>query len=318
MENWKYQKLSDCASYVSERTSDITFENYITTENMIENRGGVKIASSLPDAKSTSAYKPNDILLSNIRPYFCKIWLADKKGSCSNDVLVVRAKNNIDSKFLYYVLSDQNFFNYDTMTSKGTKMPRGTQSAIMKYGVPDLSLPTQHRIAAILSSYDALIQNYKRQIAALQSAASELYKEWFVRFRFPGYKNAKFDNGLPEGWKVARIGEYVKIKSGFAFKSEWWQNEGCPVVKIKDIDNGEVDTTNFDYVSEEFAKKAKDFLLKEGDLVIAMTGATIGKIGIVPKIEKLYTNQRVGKFFLGNEPYKKMPLPIGGIKIYNN
>ena len=214
METWKYQILSDCASFVSERTSDITFENYITTENMIENRGGVKIASSLPDAKSTSAYKPNDILLSNIRPYFCKIWLADKKGSCSNDVLVVRAKNNIDSKFLYYVLSDQNFFNYDTMTSKGTKMPRGTQSAIMKYGVPDLPLPTQHRIASILSTYDALIQNYKRQIAALQSAASELYKEWFVRFRFPGYKNAKFDNGLPEGWKYLTLNEIANVVMG--------------------------------------------------------------------------------------------------------
>ena len=231
METWKYQILSDCASFVSERTSDITFENYITTENMIENRGGVKIASSLPDAKSTSAYKPNDILLSNIRPYFCKIWLADKKGSCSNDVLVVRAKNNIDSKFLYYVLSDQNFFNYDTMTSKGTKMPRGTQSAIMKYGVPDLPLPTQHRIASILSTYDALIQNYKRQIAALQSAASELYKEWFVRFRFPGYKNAKFDNGLPEGWKVERVKNCVnRLPFGQTYKKDELESKGKVIV----------------------------------------------------------------------------------------
>ncbi len=237
MGNWKYQKLSDCASYVSERTSDITFENYITTENMIENRGGVKIASSLPDAKSTSAYKPNDILLSNIRPYFCKIWLADKKGSCSNDVLVVRAKNNIDSKFLYYVLSDQNFFNYDTMTSKGTKMPRGTQSAIMKYGVPDLSLPTQRRIASILSTYDALIQNYKRQIAALQSAASELYKEWFVRFRFPGYKSAKFDNGLPVGWKVEKLGELGIISAG-GDKPSVFSEVKTDICKIPIFSNG--------------------------------------------------------------------------------
>lgn len=181
---------------------------------MIENRGGVKIASTLPDVKSTSAYKPNDILLSNIRPYFCKIWFADKKGSCSNDVLVVRAKKEIDPKFLYYVLSDQNFFNWDSITSKGTKMPRGTPNAIMKYSVPDIPLPTQQKIASILSAYDNLIQNYKKQIQALQTAASELYKEWFVRFRFPGYQTTKFENGIPKGWKVEKLGTLANISTG--------------------------------------------------------------------------------------------------------
>lgn len=307
MKNWKYKRLSECSNFISERTSNITIDNYISTENMIENRGGVKIASTLPDVKSTSAYKPNDILLSNIRPYFCKIWFADKKGSCSNDVLVVRAKKEIDPKFLYYVLSDQNFFNWDSMTSKGTKMPRGTPNAIMKYSVPDIPFHTQEKIASILSAYDNLIQNYKKQIEALQTAASELYKEWFVRFRFPGWQNAKFENGIPEGWQIARVGDYVKIKSGFAFKSEWWQDEGCPVVKIKDIDNGEIVITDLDFVSEEHTKKAKSFLLNEGDLVIAMTGATIGKIGLAPKIKNLYTNQRVGKFFLPENPFETMP-----------
>ena len=307
MKIWKYKRLSECSNFVSERTSNIAIDNYISTENMIENRGGVKEAAALPDVKSTSAYKPNDILLSNIRPYFCKIWFADKKGSCSNDVLVVRAKKEVDPKFLYYVLSDQNFFNWDSMTSKGTKMPRGTPNAIMKYSVPDLPFHTQQKIASILSAYDNLIQNYKKQIEALQTTASELYKEWFVRFRFPGYQTTNFENGIPEGWKIVRVGDYVKIKSGFAFKSEWWQDEGCPVVKIKDIDNGEIVITDLDFVSEEHTKKAKSFLLNEGDLVIAMTGATIGKIGLAPKIKNLYTNQRVGKFFLPENPFETMP-----------
>ena len=214
MKNWKYKRLSECSNFISERTSNITIDNYISTENMIENRGGVKIASTLPDVKSTSAYKPNDILLSNIRPYFCKIWFADKKGSCSNDVLVVRAKKEIDPKFLYYVLSDQNFFNWDSMTSKGTKMPRGTPNAIMKYSVPDLPFHTQEKIASILSAYDNLIQNYKKQIEALQTAASELYKEWFVRFRFPRYQTTKFENGIPKGWKVEKLGTLANISTG--------------------------------------------------------------------------------------------------------
>ena len=76
------------------------------------------------------------------------------------------------------------------------------------------SKPTQQKIASILSAYDNLIQNYKKQIEALQTAASELYKEWFVRFRFPGWQNANFENGIPEGWKIERLTKLVGIKYG--------------------------------------------------------------------------------------------------------
>ena len=76
------------------------------------------------------------------------------------------------------------------------------------------SKPTQQKIASILSAYDNLIQNYKKQIEALQTAASELYKEWFVRFRLPGYQTAEFENGIPKGWKVEKIGEYCNIRIG--------------------------------------------------------------------------------------------------------
>ena len=82
---------------------------------------------------------------------------------------------------------------------------------IKKYKFQLPPLPVQQKIASILSAYDNLIQNYKKQIEALQTAASELYKEWFVRFRFPGYQTTKFENGIPEGWKVERLSNYCKI-----------------------------------------------------------------------------------------------------------
>lgn len=203
----EYKRLSDCASWGKDRTDNINYESYISTENMIKDKGGVTIASSLPDSKTASAYRPNDILLSNIRPYFRKIWYADKNGSCSNDVLVVRANEDIDSKFLYYVLSDNNFFNYDTVTSKGTKMPRGTPTAIMKYLVPDINIGKQRKIANILSTYDNLIENNNRRIRLLEGMAESLYKEWFVRFRFPEYENVEFVGTLPIGWQYQPISE---------------------------------------------------------------------------------------------------------------
>ena len=225
----EYLRLSDCSDYSSDRTSNITFENYISTENMLPNKGRVTVASSLPDVKSTSAYKKDDILLSNIRPYFCKIWLADKEGSCSNDVLVVRTKKGFDSKFLYYVLSDKNFFNWDTVTSKGTKMPRGTPKAIMKYFVPKVDLPTQQKIAGILSKYDEAIENNNKRIKLLEQMAQNLYKEWFVRFRFPGWQNAEFENGIPKGWKVEKLGNLANISTGKCNREDAEENGIYPL-----------------------------------------------------------------------------------------
>lgn len=226
----EFLRLSDCAYFSSKRTKDISLETYISTENMLPNKGGVTIAESLPECASASLYEPSDILLSNIRPYFCKIWFADRKGSCSNDVLVIKTKTGFESRFIYYVLSDNNFFNYDSITSKGTKMPRGSKSAIMKYIVPDYSLSIQRRIASILSAYDNLIENNERRIRLLEQMAENLYKEWFVRYRFPGYETAEFENGLPKGWKATNLSEIGTFKRGKNITANEMVEGNIPVI----------------------------------------------------------------------------------------
>lgn len=173
--NWgrlgmKY-KLSDICFYVKGRVdvSDLTDENYISTVNMLPNKGGITTALSLPSTVQTQAYQKNDVLLSNIRPYFKKIWFADCNGGCSNDVLVLRTKNGVDARFLYYVLADDKFFDYSTATSKGTKMPRGDKKAIMEYAVPHFDLSTQKKIAEILANIDDKIflnNNINKNLAA--------------------------------------------------------------------------------------------------------------------------------------------------------
>lgn len=135
----------------------LTKKNYVSTENLLPNKGGLIEANSLPTAMLTQSYKAGDILISNIRPYFKKIYFAQENGGCSNDVLVIRAKEHTNPKFLYYVLSDNAFFNYSMATSKGTKMPRGDKIAIMQYQVPILSLNTQIKISSVLSDLDEKI-----------------------------------------------------------------------------------------------------------------------------------------------------------------
>lgn len=277
----EYLKLSDCADYSALRTKTIDIETYISTENMLPDKGGVSVASSLPDCKSAPKYEPNDILLSNIRPYFKKIWIANRTGSCSNDVLVVRARENVDARFLYYVLSDNNFFNYDTVTSKGTKMPRGSKNAIMKYFVPDVPLPTQRRIASILSTYDSLIENNTRRIRLLEQMAENLYKEWFVRFRFPGHETCKMVDGplgkLPSGFDVVKMKDVLDYYIGGGWGEEELSSdfsEDAFVIRGADFPNiKRFDTSSCPHRYHKISNY-KTRQLEDGDIVLEISGGT--------------------------------------------
>jgi len=113
---------------------------------------------------------------------------------------------------------------------------------------------------------------------------------------------------LPDGWRKGSIGSYCDVKSGFAFKSDWWTTEGYKVIKIANIVNNSIDLDSCDCVIADHAQKASNFYVQSGDILIAMTGATTGKIGIVPFCyEPVVVNQRVGKFFLGGKPIEKAP-----------
>lgn len=152
-------KLSEICEYAMGKVpvGMLNEKNYISTENMLPNKGGISRASTLPSVAQAQEYKTGDVLVSNIRPYFKKIWHAEFEGGCSNDVLVFRARGNTDPRFLYYVLSNDEFFKYSMATSKGTKMPRGDKMAIMEYEVPKYPLSVQRKIASLLRTIDEKI-----------------------------------------------------------------------------------------------------------------------------------------------------------------
>ena len=153
-------KLSDICSFRKGKVEveSLNAKNYISTENMLPNKCGITEASSLPTVSLTQEYKNGDVLVSNIRPYFKKIWQAQYDGGCSNDVLVFVPNPNTDKDFLYYVLADDDFFTYSMATSKGTKMPRGDKTSIMQYEVPLIDLQVQVKIASVLKVLDKKIE----------------------------------------------------------------------------------------------------------------------------------------------------------------
>lgn len=301
----KYQLLSDVSNYNMERFNPIYREEfkYISTENMLENKNGVIFNLSYPISGTVRNFMESDILISNIRPYFKKIWFADRVGGCSDDILVIRAKN-IYPKFLYYVLCDSNFFNYSTVTAKGTKMPRGSKDAIMRYLVPDVPIHTQEKIADILSTYDDLIENNNRRIEILEQMAQEIYKEWFVRFRFPGHEKVKFVSSklgkLPQTFNV------VNAESLFEFYiGGGWGNENISenfpieanVIRGTDIPN--VRKYDISSCPMRYHKKSNytSRQLVNGDIVMEISGGTadqpVGRCALI-------TQELIDRFKNGN------------------
>lgn len=175
-------KLSDICSFRKGKVEveNLNAKNYISTENMLPNKCGITEASSLPTVSLTQEYKNGDVLVSNIRPYFKKIWQAQYDGGCSNDVLVFVPKPNTDKDFLYYVLADDDFFTYSMATSKGTKMPRGDKTSIMLYEVPLIDLQVQKKIASVLKALDEKIELNNKINNNLLEQVLTLYRNKFV------------------------------------------------------------------------------------------------------------------------------------------
>ena len=183
---WK--TLGEVTIYSDKRIKATSIEknNYIGVENLLQNKAGKIISSYVPLNGNITAYKINDVLIGNIRPYLKKIWLADNNGGASGDVLVVHIiDNSINAKYLYHILADDKFFNYNMKYAKGAKMPRGDKQKIMDYLIPLPPLEEQQRIATILDKFDTLVNSISEGLPkeiALRRKQYEYYREQLLSF----------------------------------------------------------------------------------------------------------------------------------------
>ena len=190
------------------------------------------------DGQSGCHFQNGDTVMARITPCLengkiAQVQCESQKGFGSTELFVFRGtENKTDSDYVFNLMSMQFIRNLAANSMTGAS---GRQRADLgfikriKWNFPPL--PTQQKIASILSAYDNLIQNYKKQIEALQTGTCELYKEWFVRFRFPGWQNANFENGIPEGWKVEKVKDCVnRLPFGQTYKKDELEPEGKVIV----------------------------------------------------------------------------------------
>lgn len=247
-------KLNDIAYFVEDKISseNIKLDQYVTTDSLLQNKKGRTFAQNLPPQKcSLVHFKKGDVLLGNIRPYLKKIWYANIEGGCSQDVLVLRAKNNLESKFLYALLMQDSFFDYEMKATKGSKMPRGDKSHIINF--PCLDLNNKTEIGKLLSSLDDKIALNNRINAKLEQMAKRLYDYWFVQFDFPNadgkpYKstggkmvwNEELKREIPEGWEVGNLYDIAEYVNGLACQNyrPKESEKSLPVIKIREMNEG--------------------------------------------------------------------------------
>ena len=165
-----------------------------------------------------------DVVLAMDRPWVTSglkwafIKKHDPKAFLVQRVARLRSKQGLDQTYLRCLISSQYFSNYVQPIVTGVNVPHISSKQIGDFKIPLPSIKVQEKVAAILSAYDDLIENDKRRIVLLEKMAEEIYREWFVRMRFPGHEKVRFKKGVPVDWEIAKLGDVLELLYGKALK----------------------------------------------------------------------------------------------------
>ena len=222
-----------------------------------------------------------------------KIPLTTNQACCN----LVIDDNKADYQYVYYFLKQQSD-NLNKLANGGAQQNLNSL-IIKKYKIALHSLQIQHRIASILSAYDSLIENNTKRIRLLEKMAENLYKEWFVRFRFPGYEKAEMENGLPKGWKISRIKDFGRIETGktpSTKKSEYYGGK-ILFVKTPDMHEGFFVSSTEETLSDLGSESQEKKLLPPYSIMVSCIG-TGGVVAINAK--PAHTNQQINSIILSD------------------
>ena len=263
-----HYQLGEIAGYSDTRmqASQLDKTTFVGVDNLLPNKGGRVDASHAPNTSSLTAYEAGDLLLGNIRPYLKKIWLSDRTGGCSGDVLAIRLSKAfhplVDARFLYYTLSSDKFFSYATQHSKGAKMPRGDKAAILNFRVPVPPLEVQREIVRALDKFTQLEAELEAELEAR-------------RRQYEHYRNQLLAFSGIAGVRWVPMGKIGTLTRGRRFTKKDMTSSGVPCIHYGEI------YTHYGVSTRKAISHVRDILAtklryaKPGDVVIAGVGETV-------------------------------------------
>lgn len=296
-------QLSNAVRYSEGRikSNDLVKSDYIGIDNLLPNKEGMKPAVSLPaGTTSIPSYKQENILVGNIRPYLKKIWLADRSGGCSADVLNFEVNENFHPEFVYYSMLRDDFFTHMMKGAKGTKMPRGDKAHILEFLIPNFDIGYQKSIADVLSTLDKKITINKKIISELDALGVKIYKFWFEQFNFPDSNGKPYKEGggmmrwdellkreIPVEWNSSTLAGLINCdKSGDWGVDVPGGNYTLAVNCIRGTDiNGLNGLEECDPPKRFILDKNREKILNHGDLIVEISGGgptqSTGRISFV-------------------------------------
>jgi len=304
--SWKKAKLSECCQSISDGDHQAPPKSnkgipFVTISNIKDNSFDFTNCMHVPQSyydNLLAKRKPQkgDILYSVVGSFGIPVLMKENvKFTFQRHIAILRPNPHIvEPAYMYYSMLSKAFFLQADAAAIGAAQRTISLSSLQNLTINLPDLPTQRRIASILSAYDDLIENNRRQIKLLEEAAQRLYREWFVELRFPGHESVKVVDGVPEGWMKGTVDNIVKLLSGYPFKSSEYVSSGkYRLITIKNVKDGEFSPDNVDYIDQLPDKVPSHCILTEGDILLSLTG-NIGRVCIVNGYNYLL-NQRVAK-----------------------
>ena len=263
-EEWERCSLGHVTDFVKERisTDKLTLANYVSTENMKSDFGGINPAISIPNNTNVIHYKKGDVLLSNIRPYLRKVWAANSDGGCSTDVFVFRAKS-ISPSFLHYIMANDTFINYVMSGAKGVKMPRGDKEQMLKYVLSIPRIEEQYKFSRLLHLLDDRIATQNKIIEKYESLIQAIIYQ-------------KKMDGIREGnWQKTELSKVLQERTE--------KNINGYTVCSVSVSQGVIN--QIEYLGRSFAAKETSHynIVKYGDIVYTKSPTGDFPYGIVKR-----------------------------------
>lgn len=258
---------------------------FITISNIDANDGFIDFSNTsfVPEEyykslKGERKPKRGDVLYSVVGSFGIPSLLKDdKRFVFQRHIAILRPSEKLDSTYLYYLLKDSSFYHWADAVAIGSAQRTVTLGQLRSKGVNLPDLETQRRTAGVLSAYDELIENNRKQINLLEEAARRLYKEWFVDLRFPGHETAHIHNGVPEGWHTGSLLDLADVVRGCSYSSDEIVNGGKTLISLGNLTP--FGGFRFGYAKPYSGKSRDDQAVAKGDVIMGLTEQAVGLAG---------------------------------------
>ena len=202
------------------------------TNGQVDSASVARVSQETVDRLSRHQIRPKTIVLPRRGEITKRAFVRENQAGwlCGTGCLQIALEGkHVLPEFLYYYMEQQDVARWLEQHAVGTTMLNLSAGIVTELPLRYPTLAVQHRIVGILSSYDDLIENNRRRMALLEEAARQLYREWFVRLRFPGHEHTRITNGVPEGWARLPLGDQATLNYGKALTAEARVEGPCPV-----------------------------------------------------------------------------------------